>query len=63
MKVDELLHRALKFEHLSTEEGVFLFEHASTAELMHVAHKLRKQQVPHNKVTWIIDRNSNTTNV
>jgi cyclic dehypoxanthinyl futalosine synthase len=63
MKVDELLHRALNLEHLSTEEGVFLFENASTAELMHVAHKLRKQHVPHNKVTWIIDRNSNTTNV
>jgi len=63
MKVDELLHRALQLEHLSTEEGVFLFENASTAELMHVAHKLRKQHVPHNKVTWIIDRNSNTTNV
>ncbi len=63
MKVDELLHRALRLEPLSTEEGVFLFEQASTAELMHIAYQLRKHHVPHNKVTWIIDRNSNTTNV
>jgi len=63
MKVDELLHRALKLEFLSVEEGVFLFENATTAELMYIANKLRQKQVPSNIVTWIIDRNSNTTNV
>ncbi len=63
MQIDELLHRALKFEFLSAEEGVFLLENASTAELMYVGNKLRKKQVPGNNVTWIIDRNSNTTNV
>jgi cyclic dehypoxanthinyl futalosine synthase len=30
---------------------------------MYVGNELRKKQVPHNKVTWIIDRNMNTTNV
>jgi cyclic dehypoxanthinyl futalosine synthase len=30
---------------------------------MYVANELRKIQVPHGKVTWIIDRNVNTTNV
>lgn len=63
MRVDELLHRALKLEFLSAEEGVFLFENATTAELMYVGNKLRKHHVPNNIVTWIIDRNSNTTNV
>ena len=63
MKVDELLHRALKFEFLTAEEGVFLFENATTAELMYVGNKLRQKQVPGNIATWIIDRNSNTTNV
>lgn len=63
MHIDELLHRALHFEHLSIEEGVYLFEQASTAELMYVANQLRFAQVPEKKVTWIIDRNSNTTNV
>lgn len=63
MNINYLLDRALKLEHLSIEEGVFLFENATTAELMFVANKLRFHHVPHNKVTWIIDRNSNTTNV
>ncbi|HQU57703.1 MAG: dehypoxanthine futalosine cyclase [Phaeodactylibacter sp.] len=63
MKVDDLLHRALNLEFLTAEEGVFLFEQAATAELMYVGNYLRQQQVPGNVVTWIIDRNSNTTNV
>ncbi len=70
MKVDNLLSRALDFEFLSIEEGVFLFEHAPLPELMYVANTLRKKQKPENIaddgneiVTWIIDRNVNTTNV
>jgi cyclic dehypoxanthinyl futalosine synthase len=63
MQVENLLQRALNLDFLSIEEGVFLFENASTAELMYVGNKLRFHHVPHNKVTWIIDRNSNTTNV
>jgi cyclic dehypoxanthinyl futalosine synthase len=63
MNIVNLLERALNFEFLTAEEGVFLFENAATAELMYVANRLRQIQVPSNKVTWIIDRNSNTTNV
>lgn len=64
MTVDSLLNRALRFEHLSIEEGVFLFENAPTAELAFVANELRKiQKKNSNKVTWQIDRNLNTTNV
>ena len=63
MNIRDLLQRALKFEWLSEEEGVFLFKNASTAELMFTANELRKIQVPHGKVTWQIDRNVNTTNV
>ncbi|MBL7893205.1 MAG: dehypoxanthine futalosine cyclase [Bacteroidia bacterium] len=63
MIIDSLLKRALNFEHLSIEEGVFLFRNAPTAELMFVGNELRKIQKPDNKVTWIIDRNVNTTNV
>ncbi|GJM33109.1 MAG: cyclic dehypoxanthine futalosine synthase [Saprospiraceae bacterium] len=63
MNVDHLLERALNLEFLSAEEGVFLFEQAATAELMYVGNQLRKQHVPKPVVTWIIDRNSNTTNV
>ncbi len=63
MNINDLLHRALQLEFLSAEEGVFLFENASTAELMYVGNALRQHHVPNNVVTWIIDRNSNTTNV
>lgn len=63
MNVDELLQRALNLEFLHAEEGLFLFENAPTAALMFVGNQIRQHHVPNNKVTWIIDRNSNTTNV
>ena len=63
MITSDLLQRALHFEFLTQEEGLFLYKNASTAELMYVGNELRKIQVPHGKVTWIIDRNVNTTNV
>jgi cyclic dehypoxanthinyl futalosine synthase len=63
MNTVDLLHRVLHFDFLSKEEGVFLYHHASTAELAYVANELRKKQVPSGKVTWQIDRNVNTTNV
>lgn len=61
--MQDLLDRALQGEFLSVEEGKELFHHAPTAALMYVGNAMRQQRVPGNKVTWIIDRNSNTTNV
>lgn len=63
METARLLERALNFDFLTKDEGVFLYSHASTAELAYVANELRKKQVPSGKVTWQIDRNVNTTNV
>src|ERR1700690_2571022 len=63
MNLADLYLKALKQEFLSIEEGVFLFNQSPLTELMYVADELRKKQVPHGKVTWIIDRNVNTTNV
>ncbi|HMJ48329.1 MAG TPA: cyclic dehypoxanthinyl futalosine synthase [Ferruginibacter sp.] len=63
MDLYKLYKKALAFECLSVDEGVYLFENAALAELMFVADELRKKQVPHGKVTWQIDRNVNTTNV
>ncbi|HQW91900.1 MAG TPA: cyclic dehypoxanthinyl futalosine synthase [Ferruginibacter sp.] len=63
MELNDLYRKALRFEFLSVEEGMFLFENAALTELMFVADELRKKQVPHGKVTWQIDRNVNTTNV
>ena len=63
METQKLFDRALKFDFLNANEGLFLFENAATSDLMFIANELRKKQVPSNKVTWIIDRNANTTNV
>ena len=63
MNISQLFKRALQLDFLSVEEGMFLFNNAALPELMLVADELRKKQVPYNKVTWIIDRNVNTTNV
>lgn len=63
MKLAELYKKALHQEHLSLTEGVFLFENAPTAELMSIGNHLRFLQKPEPVVTWMIDRNVNTTNV
>ncbi|MNS26709.1 Aminodeoxyfutalosine synthase [compost metagenome] len=63
MNLSQLYKKALDLEFLSVEEGMYLFEHAPMTELAFVANEIRKKQVPHGKVTWIIDRNMNTTNV
>ncbi len=64
MTVDSLLSRALRSEFLSIEDGVFLFENAATADLIFAGNELRKKAKNNSKkVTWIIDRNVNTTNV
>ncbi len=63
MDCSKLLDRALNAEFLSAEEGQFLFENAGLTDLMFVANELRKTKRNDGKVTWIIDRNMNTTNV
>jgi cyclic dehypoxanthinyl futalosine synthase len=64
MKTEDILKRALNLDFLSVEEGIFLYENAPTAELMFVANQIRNiKKKNSNKVTWIIDRNANTTNV
>ncbi len=64
MNNDALLSKALNFEFLSLEEGVHLYHNAPLADLVYTANEMRKihkKNDPH--VTWIIDRNANTTNV
>lgn len=63
MELNDLFKKALSFDFLTAEEGMFLYKNAALTELMYVADELRKKQVPHGKVTWQIDRNVNTTNV
>ncbi len=63
MNLADLYNKALAFEFLSLDEGVHLYHHAPLTDLMFTADEMRKQHVPHGKVTWQIDRNVNTTNV
>lgn len=63
MNLPDIYEKALQLQHLSAEEGVYLFEHAPTAELMAIGNQLRFLHKPEPIVTWIIDRNLNTTNV
>ena len=63
MSVDNLIEKALQREFLNIAEGAFLYRNASLGILMEAAQRLRRELVPGNVVTWIIDRNSNTTNV
>jgi len=63
MNVQSLLAKAIKKENLSLEEGIFLYKNAHITELTFVANEIRKTLRPDNKVTWIIDRNVNITNV
>ncbi|NVO19729.1 MAG: dehypoxanthine futalosine cyclase [Bacteroidetes bacterium] len=63
MEISWLISKALDFEFLNLEEGLFLYEQASTAELMFAANEIRTILHPGNKVTWLIDRNVNYTNV
>lgn len=62
-KVTDLLQQAVEGAFLSLEDGKHLYYNASTPQLMHAAHQMRIQRKPEKVVTWIIDRNVNTTNV
>lgn len=63
MDISALLKKALEQQFLTLEEGVFLFEHAPTAELMFTANAICRNLHPEKEVTWLIDRNVNITNV
>ena len=64
MRLTELYDKTLNLKDLTREELLVLYEKAPTAELMALAHELRKIQKKDDKyVGWIIDRNVNITNI
>jgi cyclic dehypoxanthinyl futalosine synthase len=63
MNTRYLLEKAASLDFLTLKEGLFLYNEVSTGELMFVANGIRKLKIPGNKVTWLIDRNVNITNV
>ncbi len=59
----QILRKAIQCSHLTLHEGLTLYTNASTAELMFAANLVRNRLHPDKKVTWLIDRNVNYTNV
>ena len=48
---------------LSVEEATILYDEADQNELLHAGLLMRRKRVPGNKVTYLVDRNVNYTNV
>lgn len=63
MNFESIYSKALALEFLTPDEGLKLYTSAPTDELIFVASQIRQKLVPGNKVTWIIDRNVNITNI
>jgi len=63
MKIDKIYSKIQNFEYISVNEGLYLYNHAPLSELILIANTIRKKIIPDNKVTWLIDRNINITNV
>lgn len=57
------ISKALSLNFLSIEEGIQLYRELPLPDLMAVADAIRRKLHPGNKVSWLIDRNVNITNV
>jgi cyclic dehypoxanthinyl futalosine synthase len=62
-KVKAILEKALQGKRLDLEEGVALLETDDLISLGRVADIIRKRLHPENRVTFVIDRNINYTNI
>lgn len=63
MEFESIYTKAIDLEFITPEEGLILYDHAPTGDLIFLANRIRQKLVPGNKVTWIIDRNVNITNI
>lgn len=63
MRVEPLLAKAARGERLDLAEGIFLHDNADVMALGRAADARRQALHPERKVTYIIDRNVNYTNV
>lgn len=63
MKARDILLKAIEGERVSAEEGVQLFREGELLELGQAADEIRKRLHPDNRVTFVIDRNINYTNI
>ena len=63
MNFDSIANRAFNLDPLTLEEGLLLYEQATTSQLTYIANQLRQKLHPGKKVTWITERNINITNI
>ncbi len=63
MKTKDIINKSLNGEMISINDAGELWHNASLGELMSGAQNLRNIKAPSGKVSWIIDRNVNITNV
>jgi cyclic dehypoxanthinyl futalosine synthase len=63
MKQNQIYDKAIAVEALTSEEGLEIYNHAPTEDLMFIANLLRQKHIPGNDAGWMIDRNVNITNV
>jgi cyclic dehypoxanthinyl futalosine synthase len=61
--VDEILGRALEGERLSDDEAVALLQSRELVPIGRVADELRNRKVDPDRITFIVDRNLNYTNI
>lgn len=61
--LNQIIEKALAGQFLGVNEGAQLFAEAPLPNLMALGNALRQNQHPDNRVTWIIDRNVNITNI
>ncbi len=63
MNFESIYSKALNLKFITPEEGLDLYNNAPSDELIFVANQIRQKLNPGKKVTWIIDRNVNITNI
>jgi len=62
MNFSIIIHKVIEGERLSLNEAFVLYNDAPTSALIYLANLVRYKLHPHNKVSWMIDRNVNITN-
>ncbi len=63
MDIKIIIDKTLNGNAISLEEAMFLWNNAPLSLLMLAGHQLRLQKADQDKVSWIIDRNINITNI
>ncbi len=60
---NKIINKALTLKELNVEQGEYLYLNSSLSELIFVANEIRKKLHPNKIVSFIIDRNINSSNI